>query len=98
MALSDPGFLLLFAGVFAAWHLAGRLGAGRWRWAILLVANAAFYALGATPTLWYSLAVTTLAAWGLGLAMEASKNKNGSKNGVTVFFIKSAYRISPLMD
>lgn len=74
MALSDPGFLLPFAGVFAAWHLAGRLGAGRWRWAILLVANAAFYALGATPTLWYSLAVTTLAAWGLGLAMEASKS------------------------
>ena len=75
MALSDPGFLLLFAVIFAVWHLLGFLGAGRWRWLALLAANVAFYALGATPALWYSLAAATLAAWGLGLAMEASKSR-----------------------
>ena len=74
MALSDPGFLLLFAGIFAVWHLMGRLGAGRWRWLALLASNIVFYALGATPALWYSLAAATLAAWGAALVMGAAKS------------------------
>ena len=75
MALSDPGFLLLFAGIFAVWHLMGRFGAGRWRWLALLASNLLFYALGATPTLWYSLAAATLAAFAAALAMDATENK-----------------------
>ena len=64
----------------AVWHLMGRFGAGRWRWMALLASNLLFYALGATPTLWYSLAAATLAAFAAALAMDATE-KQGAGAG-----------------
>lgn len=65
MVLSGTAFLLFFCVIFALWQLCPP----RWRWAALLASNAGFYALGATPTLWWALGCSILLSWGIGLAL-----------------------------
>jgi len=72
MVLSSLEFMGLFALILGAWQLCRF--APRWRWAVLLGANIAFYLNGATPTLWWSLAASILLSYGLGLAMARTEN------------------------
>lgn len=75
MVLSSPAFFALFGVVFALWYLAP----ARLRWLVLLAGNCVFYGLGATPTLWWSLAVSVLLSWGVSLAMEKTKSPTARK-------------------